>query len=98
VCADRFSAHFWHCQRRGFGGRTIPVIPPRTDLFPGQFQPCWLTYFPHDAAALNALGDEAGESRLWAGIHFRSDIDTGLALGRTVAKLVIERAEKDGSQ
>jgi hypothetical protein len=34
----------------------------------------------------------------WAGIHFRSDIDTGLALGRAVAKLVIERAEKDGSQ
>jgi hypothetical protein len=54
--------------------------------------------FPHDAVALNALGDEAGESRLWAGIHFRSDIDTGLALGRAVAKLVIERAEKDGSQ
>jgi hypothetical protein len=54
--------------------------------------------FPHDAAALNALGNEAGESRLWAGIHFRSDIDTGLALGRAVAKLVIERAEKDGSQ
>jgi len=54
--------------------------------------------FPHDAGALNALGDEAGQSRLWAGIHFRSDIDTGLALGRAVAKLVIERAEKDGSQ
>jgi len=54
--------------------------------------------FPHDAAALNALGNEAGESRLWAGIHFRSDIDTGLALGRAVAKLVIEQAEKDGSQ
>jgi hypothetical protein len=30
---------------------------------------------------LNALGDEAGMSRLWAGIHFRSDIETGLALG-----------------
>jgi hypothetical protein len=41
--------------------------------------------FPHDAIALNALGDEAGESRLWAGIHFRSDINTGLALGRAVA-------------
>ena len=54
--------------------------------------------FPHDAAALNALGTEAGESRLWAGIHFRSDIDAGLALGRAVAKLVIERGEKDGSQ
>lgn len=53
--------------------------------------------FPLDADALNALGNEAGESRLWAGIHFRSDVETGLALGRAVAKLVIERAEKDGS-
>ena len=39
-----------------------------------------------------------GESRLWAGIHFRSDIDTGLALGRAIANLVIERAKKDGLQ
>jgi hypothetical protein len=54
--------------------------------------------FPHDALALNALGNEAGESRLWAGIHFRSDIDAGLALGRAVANLVIERVKKDGLQ
>jgi hypothetical protein len=54
--------------------------------------------FPQDADALNALGKEAADSRLWAGIHFRSDIDAGLALGRAVAKLVMERAEKDGSQ
>ncbi|MBV8416141.1 MAG: phosphatase PAP2 family protein [Verrucomicrobia bacterium] len=54
--------------------------------------------FPQDADALNALGKEAAESRLWAGIHFRSDIDAGLTLGRAVAKLVMERAEKDGSQ
>jgi hypothetical protein len=26
-------------------------------------------------------------SRLWAGIHFRSDIDAGLKLGRAVADL-----------
>jgi hypothetical protein len=57
-----------------------------------------LYLFPHDAIALNALGNEAGESRLWAGIHFRSDIDTGLALGRAVANLVIDRAKKDGLQ
>ena len=54
--------------------------------------------FPHDAVALNALGQEAGESRLWAGIHFRSDIDAGLAPGRAVANLVIEQAKSDGSQ
>jgi len=35
---------------------------------------------------------------VWAGIHFPSDVVTGLALGRAVAKLVIERAQKDGAQ
>jgi membrane-associated phospholipid phosphatase len=54
--------------------------------------------FPHDAQSLNALADEAGESRIWAGIHFRSDVTTGLALGRAVAAKVIERARSDGAE
>jgi hypothetical protein len=54
--------------------------------------------FPRDAAALNQRAEEAAESRIWAGIHYRSDIDTGLAIGRSVAELVIDRAKEDGSQ
>jgi PAP2 superfamily len=54
--------------------------------------------FPREAAALNALADEAEESRVWAGIHYRSDIVAGDALGRAVANKVIARAQKDGSQ
>ena len=54
--------------------------------------------FPRDAPDLNARAAEAGESRIWAGIHYRSDTDAGLALGRSVAGLVIERAKSDGSQ
>jgi hypothetical protein len=53
--------------------------------------------FPGDAAALSALADEAGMSRLWAGIHFRSDIDTGLALGLEVAERVFETSQTDGA-
>jgi hypothetical protein len=41
---------------------------------------------------------EAAESRLWSGIHFRSDIDSGLQIGRRVGDLVMERAATDGSQ
>jgi PAP2 superfamily len=51
--------------------------------------------FPSDAEYLNGQGDDAGMSRLWAGIHFRSDIDTGLKLGRAIADLVVQRAEHD---
>jgi hypothetical protein len=54
--------------------------------------------FPSDAAALAALADEAGQSRVWAGINYRSDIVAGAALGHAVADKVIDRAQKDGSQ
>ena len=54
--------------------------------------------FPRDAEALNAMADQAAESRIWAGIHFRTDVVTGLALGRRVAQKVIERAQSDGAQ
>jgi len=54
--------------------------------------------FPRDAAALAALAEEAAESRVWAGIHYRSDIVAGAALGRAVAGKVIARAQNDGAQ
>ena len=38
------------------------------------------------------------ESRIWAGIHYRSDIDAGRQLAHGVADKVIERAMRDGSQ
>ena len=75
-----------------------PSYPAAHGCYSGSISAVLAYLFPHDASALNALGNEAGESRLWAGIHFRSDIDTGLALGRAIAKLVIERAKKDGLQ
>jgi membrane-associated phospholipid phosphatase len=53
--------------------------------------------FPRDAVTLAALAEEASESRIWAGIHYRSDIVAGAALGQAVADKVIEHARKDGS-
>ena len=53
--------------------------------------------FPRDAASINAQADELANSRLWAGIHYRSDIDAGLKLGRDVAAAVVKRANADGS-
>ncbi|HEV2755855.1 MAG TPA: phosphatase PAP2 family protein [Actinomycetota bacterium] len=43
-----------------------------------------------------ALAAEAADSRLWAGVSFPSDVRRGLALGRAVAAVAIERAEADG--
>ena len=54
--------------------------------------------FPRDAEALAALGERAAESRIWAGIHYRSDIVAGRQLAIAVADKVIERAEHDGAE
>jgi len=54
--------------------------------------------FPRDAEFFRNLAAEVSNSRLWGGIHFRSDLESGLALGSQAAELIIERAKSDGSQ
>lgn len=53
--------------------------------------------FPRETGLFAAQADEAAASRLWAGIHFRSDNANGLVQGRAVGKLAIERAQQDGA-
>jgi membrane-associated phospholipid phosphatase len=48
--------------------------------------------FPRDRERVLALGKEAAEARVWAGIHYRTDIDAGQELGRKVAERTLERA------
>jgi hypothetical protein len=47
--------------------------------------------FPADADDLVAMADEAGESRLYAGIHYRFDKDAALGIARRVASLALAR-------
>jgi membrane-associated phospholipid phosphatase len=54
--------------------------------------------FPRDAETFAALGERAAESRVWAGIHYRSDIVAGRQLAIAVADKVIARAKQDGAQ
>jgi PAP2 superfamily len=54
--------------------------------------------FPREAARYANWARAFGDSRLWAGIHFKSDIEAGHAIGRGVAEKVIERAKTDGAQ
>jgi membrane-associated phospholipid phosphatase len=54
--------------------------------------------FPQDAAFFQAQATEAAESRIWSGIHFRSDISAGLALAQKVTQAVVDRVQQDGSQ
>jgi hypothetical protein len=53
--------------------------------------------FPRDAADFAALGERAGESRIWAGIHYRSDINAGRQVAIGVSDKVVARAKQDGA-
>jgi membrane-associated phospholipid phosphatase len=53
--------------------------------------------FPREADVFNSRAEENAASRMWAGIHFRSACNSGLALGRAVAARVIDRAIGDGA-
>lgn len=46
--------------------------------------------FPSEHATLDARADEAGISRLFGGIHYRFDVDAGLALGRRIGQYVVD--------
>lgn len=53
--------------------------------------------FPGRAEFIRAIGKEAGDSRIWAGIHYDMDNRAGVALGKAVAGKFIERAKTDGA-
>jgi membrane-associated phospholipid phosphatase len=103
----------WDAKYAYWSPRPVHVDPSVTPLFTTPLHPSYpsghssvvgasstvLGYlFPRDAACLKLNAEEMAASRMWAGIHFRSDNETGLELGRSVARVVIDRAMADGSQ
>lgn len=54
-------------------------------------------FFPKAAHALEAMAQEAGQSRVQAGVQYPSDVAAGLDLGRAVAAAAIERARTDNA-
>jgi membrane-associated phospholipid phosphatase len=53
--------------------------------------------FPSGATSFAAMRDEAGISRLYGGIHYRSDIDAGKAHGNRIATYTLTFAQSDGA-
>jgi membrane-associated phospholipid phosphatase len=54
-------------------------------------------FFPYDKQLFQKVAEDGAESRFHAGIHFRSDNDAGLELGRNIAAKVVERLAADGA-
>jgi membrane-associated phospholipid phosphatase len=46
--------------------------------------------WPNESRRLGEMANEAGLSRVYGGIHFRFDSDTGLAMARSIGALAAE--------
>lgn len=75
----------------------FPSYPGGHSTFSGAAGKMITYFFPEAGEHINAMAQDAADSRLYGGIHFRSDNEDGLTLGRAVADLGIARAESDGS-
>lgn len=53
---------------------------------------------PGRATAYDAMAAEASVSRMYGGIHYRSDCETGLVVGKNVGSYAVQRALTDGAE
>ncbi len=53
---------------------------------------------PERAAAYDAMAKEASMSRMYGGIHYRSDCEVGLTVGNSVGNYAVKRALTDGAE
>lgn len=91
---------FWYVRPSQLDSELKPLFPPPNHPSYPAAHGCFSTaaatvlagVFPADREPLLALGKEAAEARVWAGIHYRFDIDAGQEIGRRVAEKTLERA------
>ena len=95
---------YWYLRPHQLDPTIVPLFPvPNFPSYPSNHSTFSaarsevLAYlFPTRADFVRALGKEAGDSRIWAGIHYPMDNDAGVALGRSVAQVFVDWAESDG--
>jgi membrane-associated phospholipid phosphatase len=102
ACFDAKYA-YWYIRPSQLDAALKPLFPPPSHPSYPAAHGCLSTaaatvlakVFPRDGERLLALAKEAGEARIWAGIHYRFDVEAGEALGRKVADKVLVRAFVD---
>lgn len=85
--------HYWFIRPpQADPGITLPIGLPPHPSYPsahscvsGASTETLALAFPNERGRLEQVAEEASLSRLYAGIHYRFDMDAGLALGRAVA-------------
>lgn len=75
----------------------FPGYPSGHAVMSGFTAELYTYFFPADKALFEKRAKDGAESRFQAGIHFRSDNEVGLELGRKVANAVIQKIKNDGA-
>jgi membrane-associated phospholipid phosphatase len=97
---------YWYIRPSQLDAELKPVFPPPNHPSYPAAHGCLSTaaatvlaeLFPRDRQRILAHGRQAAEARVWAGIHYRFDIEAGEDLGRKVAGKVMARAYASRSQ
>jgi len=97
---------YWYLRPHQLDSAIVPLFPvPNFPSYPSNHSSFSATnsemlafLFPARADQARALGKEAGDSRIWAGIHYQIDNTAGVQLGRSVAQKFVAWADADGSQ
>ena len=74
-----------------------PSYPSAHSCFSGAAAEMLSEFFPAKADSLDAMVNQAGLARIYAGIHYRFDVDAGQQLGRQVARFVRDADRSRGS-
>jgi membrane-associated phospholipid phosphatase len=72
----------------------FPSYPSGHSTFSGAAAEVLGHFFPNEKERLAAMAEEASMSRVYGGIHYRFDGETGLAMGRSVGRLAIEKEQQ----
>jgi membrane-associated phospholipid phosphatase len=76
----------------------FPSYPSGHSTFSAAAADILSSLFPSGATSFAAMRDEAGISRLYGGIHYRSDIEGGKLHGDRIAAHTLTFARGDGAQ
>jgi hypothetical protein len=75
----------------------FPGYPSGHAAISGVMAEIYSYFFPEEKELFKQKAKEAAESRFQAGIHFRTDNDVALELGKKVAEKVIQKVKADGA-
>lgn len=97
---------YWGIRPDQYDPTYTPLIP--TPPFPGypsghaaitgMVGELYSYFFPADSDRFRKIAKDGAESRFQGGIHFRTDNEVGLDLGRKVAGAIIQKLKADGME